>query len=120
MRNFRFLPLGLLVILGLTSSASAAEDPWWGQDKAQHFLVSATLSSGAYAIGTLEWQSRVPTAGVALGFTLALGAGKEGWDALGHGNASWKDFTWDIVGALAGIGLSFVVDTAVRPATSAR
>jgi len=39
---------------------------------------------------------------------------------MGHGNASWKDFAWDIFGAIAGIGLSFAVDTAVRPAPVTR
>ncbi len=106
----------LLTTLGFNGVARASDDEWWARDKALHFLASATIAGGTYAAGTLAWDSRVPTIGVALGVTLGVGAAKECWDGLGHGDASWKDFTWDVVGALAGIGLSFVVDTAVRPA----
>ena len=109
-----------LVCLGSSRSAAATEDPWWGPDKATHFLASATISSGAYALGTVARDSKLPTVGLALSVTIASGASKEAWDAMGHGNASWKDFAWDIFGAIAGIGLSFAVDTAVRPAPVTR
>ena len=109
-----------LVAFGFNQAALAADDEWWGRDKSLHFLASATIAGGTYALGTLEWDSRLPVAGVALGVTMTAGATKEGWDALGHGDASWKDFAWDVVGAIAGIGLSFAIDTAVRPARVAR
>jgi putative lipoprotein len=53
-----------------------------------------------------------------LGAAILVGAGKEGWDAMGHGDPSWKDFTWDVAGALVGVGLSLLVDAAARPATT--
>jgi putative lipoprotein len=112
--------VALLAVLGFTRVALAADDEWWARDKALHFLASATIAGGAYAAGTLAWNSRVPTVGFALGVSVGVGAAKECWDGLGHGDASWKDFAWDVVGALAGVGLSFVVDTAVRPAPSNR
>ncbi len=109
-----------LVALACSRMTYASDDDWWGRDKALHFLASATIAGGTYAVGTLKWDSRLPSAGLALGVTLAAGATKEGWDALGHGDASWKDFAWDVVGAIAGVGLSFAIDTAVRPTPAAR
>ena len=100
----------------LSRPAQANEDAWWARDKALHFLTSGSIAGATYAAGTLQWDSRVPTICLALGVAIAAGAGKEGWDAMGHGDASWKDFTWDVIGAIAGVGLSFAVDTAVRPA----
>jgi len=32
------------------------------------------------------------------GFAFSLGVAKELWDLSGHGDASWRDLTWDAVG----------------------
>jgi putative lipoprotein len=47
---------------------------------------------------------------VAGAFTLAVGAGKELLDMTGLGDPSWKDFTWDAVGTVAGLALAWSVD----------
>ena len=50
------------------------------------------------------------------GAALAVGAGvaKELWDLEGHGDASWKDLTWDLVGATTGVLLSLAVDWSIH------
>ena len=46
--------------------------------------------------------------------TIAIGAGKELYDMTGHGDPSWRDFTWDVIGTIVGLGLAWGVDMLVR------
>jgi putative lipoprotein len=107
---FRVLVSALLA----TGSASATDD-WWGHDKALHFGASAGLAAGGYAASTLVLEQPWQRASAGAGFALVLGGAKEGYDALGHGDASEKDFAWDVAGALVGAGLALVVDALVTP-----
>ncbi len=102
----------LLLIAGL---AHADPDPWLGEDKALHFGLSSVLAIGGYTAATSFSAS--PTVRLAYGGSVALlaGVGKELWDASGHGTPSWKDLTWDVVGAVAGLAISWAVDTFVAP-----
>jgi putative lipoprotein len=103
-----------VAIAGFTQTARAADpDPWFAPDKALHFGVSAGLAGGGYALSALvlerPWQRAVAGAG----FSLTLGAAKELYDLSGHGDASWKDFTWDVAGTAVGIGIALLVDAAI-------
>lgn len=108
----------LAVVLGgalfVATPARAEEpDPWVGPDKWLHFGVSVGLTLGGYGTSSLflgePWQRA--TAGA--GFSLTLGAGKELYDLSGHGDPSWKDFTWDVAGTAVGVGLALLVDAAL-------
>ena len=107
-----------LSLLARVASASDP-DPWLGGDKALHFGVSVGLAGGGYAASALllehPWQ-RAVAGGV---FSLALGGGKEVYDLSGHGDASWKDFTWDVAGTAVGLGIALLVDAALAPRGSA-
>jgi putative lipoprotein len=111
-RMIRALAAPLVVALSLTSgSASASDtDPWLGPDKALHFGVSMGLAAGGYAAASpwLETRGERVLAGSA--FSLTLGAGKELWDLAGHGDPSWRDFTWDVLGTAAGVALAVGID----------
>lgn len=101
-------------VAGFANTARAADpDPWFGPDKALHFGISAGLAGGGYALSSLvlerPWQRAVAGAG----FSLTLGAGKELYDLSGHGDASWKDFTWDVAGTAVGVGIALLVDAAI-------
>ncbi len=113
----RALALGLcLALLGFSRTAPAAPpDPWWGRDKALHFTVSVGLGAGGYAGSALWLDERWQRALAGAGFSLTLGAGKELYDLMGHGDASWRDFTWDVVGTAVGVGLAWLVDLALFP-----
>lgn len=107
---------GLAALLSLLAPSLARADdpdPWWGRDKALHFSVSVGLAAGSYGASSLVLDKRWQRAATAGGFTLTLGAAKEGWDATGHGDPSWKDFTWDVAGAAVGTGLALLVDLAL-------
>jgi putative lipoprotein len=105
-----------VVLLLMASEARAQQqdaDPWFGHDKALHFAASASIAVVSYAGVSLATEER-PTRIVAA-FTIALGAGvlKEAWDLTGHGDASWRDLTWDVVGTTTGVLLAYAVDWAI-------
>lgn len=89
-------------------------DPWFGRDKALHFAASFAVSSGGYALGVATTEERWVGLAVGSGLALGLGAAKEGLDAAGLGTPSWRDFTWDCVGALVGLGVGVAFDVALR------
>ena len=93
--------------------AEPDSDPWFGRDKALHFAASASLAAVAYGGASLKTDDR-PTRVVAA-VTVALGAGllKEAWDLTGHGDASWRDLTWDVVGTATGVLFAYAVDGAI-------
>ena len=99
----------LAALLALPAQVRA-EDAWVGRDKALHFGVSAAVAASGYGLSAI-WIER-PGYRLLAGSSLALaaGAGKEIWDAAGHGDPSLKDFTWDVVGTLTGAGFALGVD----------
>jgi putative lipoprotein len=50
---------------------------------------------------------------VATGVALAAGLAKETWDLSGHGDASWRDLTWDVVGTTTGVLIAYAIDWAI-------
>jgi putative lipoprotein len=105
---------GALVAL-LTAGPARAEDAWLGRDKALHFGVSVGLAGGGYGISSLFLEPRWQRAAAGSAFSLSLGAAKELHDLAGRGDASWRDFTWDVAGTAVGIGLGLVLDLLIAP-----
>ena len=106
------LVLGVAMLLA-SNGARPGSDPWFGRDKALHFAASASLATVAYAGASLVTDDR-PTRIVAAA-TVALAAGviKEVWDLTGHGDASWRDLTWDVVGTTTGVLFAYGIDWAI-------
>lgn len=95
----------------ICSAASASDgDYWFGPDKALHFGFSVVLGAGGYAASSTWLDSRNERALAGGAFSLTMGAGKELWDLSGHGDPSWRDFTWDVIGTVAGVALAASVD----------
>lgn len=120
-RRVRKLPIGVAYLLAASVAVSATEaraDEWWGTDKALHFGVSAGLAGGSYAVIATQTESRSVRCLAAAATSLALGAAKEGYDAAGHGDASWRDFTWDVVGTAVGVTLAYVIDQLASSGTA--
>jgi len=107
--------LGVALTFGSCSrqAAAADEDRWWGRDKALHFGVSAGLAVGGYAVSTLVLDEPYQRSLAGAGFALSLGIAKETYDYTAHGDASWKDLSWDVAGTALGIGLALAIDLAL-------
>jgi len=89
-------------------------DPWLGPDKALHCTLSAVIAGAGYGVTALFTNDiRLRTA-FGGGVALAAGAGKELLDLAGYGDPSWKDFTWDVIGTVIGLGIAISIDVAVR------
>ncbi len=109
MRLTKQVILVLLTALPGTARAQDA-DPWLGPDKALHFGVSAAIASGSYALSAAQLERKELRLVVGFGTALLAGGVKELWDLGGHGQPSWKDFTWDVLGAAVGALISYAVD----------
>jgi putative lipoprotein len=110
---------GFAAVLSTSGTARAdGEDSFWGRDKALHFAAAGTIAGGGYALGTAIWPERWKA--LALGGAAAVGAGalKEGLDAAGLGDPSWKDFAWDVIGAACGLGVAFAIDVGAHGGTA--
>jgi putative lipoprotein len=101
-------------LLAARPASAQDADPWFGRDKALHFSASALIAGGAYAAGALVLDGRPARALVASGAALSAGAAKELYDMTGRGQPSWRDFTWDVIGTAVGVGVSLLVDWAIR------
>ncbi len=107
--------LAAVVVCALTAGTqNARADEWLGKDKALHFGASAILAGGAYGVSALVLEPRWARVTVAASVALAAGAAKELYDLAGHGDPSWKDFSWDVLGTAFGVGAALLVDWAIR------
>lgn len=95
-------------------AAAADPDPWFGRDKALHFGLSAGIAAVGYTAAAAFSDSPTRRALAGGGLALAAGIGKELFDLSGHGDASWRDLTWDVIGSTTGVGLSLFVDWLIR------
>src|SRR5207253_2092496 len=97
---------GAALCIGARAQAQqqgAETDAWFGHDKALHFAASASIAVVAYGGTALVTEDRPTRVAVAAGAALAAGVAKETWDLTGHGDASWRDLTWDAVGTTTGV-----------------
>ncbi|APR87325.1 Putative lipoprotein [Minicystis rosea] len=125
-----FAPAVAAAVLSASTPALAVPpmadpDPWLSRDKALHFGVSVGVAGTGYglsALGTDDIRIRIA---FGAGAGILVGAAKELIDLTGAGDPSWKDFAWDVVGTLVGVGIAVSIDLAVRslrpkPAAAAR
>lgn len=106
----RSLTLAALLLL----SRDAHADEWLGRDKALHFGASATIAGTSYGVTTAFTERRLTAFAVGAGIALGAGIAKETYDALGHGDPSWKDLAWDVAGTLVGLGIAYGIDVLIR------
>lgn len=96
--------------------ADPVADPWWGPDKALHFGTSAAIAGGGYALAAPFLDGFAQRAAIGAALALTAGVSKEFIDLAGHGDASLRDLTWDVLGTVVGVGLALSVDLAIRGA----
>lgn len=111
MNRFRFIALAavLAAFCGCAGFRTCA-DPWWGRDKAQHFVLSMAIGAGGAALASEHLD---PGEAFAVGWSAAAvaGAGKE-WSDLFRKNTcwSWRDYFWDCLGASIGASLAWTLN----------
>jgi len=110
----RALALGVWLLSAPVTAAAQDADPWFGRDKALHFGVEVGISAASYGAAVPLWDEPWQRALFAAGVGLSVGAGKELYDATGQGDPSLRDFTWDVLGCAVGVGVSWLVDVALR------
>jgi putative lipoprotein len=106
-----------------TAARAADPDPWFGRDKALHFGASAFIAGAGYGGAALVSDDARVRVAVGGGLGLTAGVAKELWDLSGHGDASWRDLTWDVVGTATGLALAAAIDWSIgklrgRPANA--
>ena len=92
----------LLLCLAFGAPPDRPPDPWFGPDKAKHFVGSAVIQVGTHAVlrsSGLDYRAASTRAGMV---TFAVGAGKELWDRDHGGHPSWRDLAADVAGGAAG------------------
>jgi uncharacterized protein YfiM (DUF2279 family) len=118
MRVFSAHRLGIcLAVCACSLSATsvhAAENEKLGPDKALHYTVSVGLTLSASlafdAIG-IDEPAVLP---LSIGFALAMGVGKEAFDAIGGSGFSAADLTWDVLGIGTAVFLRVLVRAVLR------
>ncbi|MEZ4423383.1 MAG: hypothetical protein R3E98_08245 [Gemmatimonadota bacterium] len=96
----------------LSATPLAGQDAWFARDKAEHFVASAVIATGAYAFAIPVWDCKRPRALFGAGVALGAGLLKEWSDARGGGQASWKDLAWDVLGVASGLAVMWGFDAA--------
>jgi putative lipoprotein len=117
MRRALVLAVALLMVTEARAQQApdqgAETDPWFGPDKAIHFGASASIAVVAYGGASLKTDHRPTRVAAAVCFALGAGIAKEAWDLAGHGDASWRDLTWDVVGTTTGVVIAYAIDWAI-------
>jgi uncharacterized protein YfiM (DUF2279 family) len=88
----------LWLVFSLAPFASPG-DNWFAPDKVQHFFSSAFVQTMSYgALRTTGLDHRAALTGATI-TTATVGIGKEYHDLLTHDDFSYRDLTWDAIGA---------------------
>ena len=95
----------LAMIVNLHAVSPPRADPWFGVDKAKHFLVSAFVQCVSYAaLRTVGVHNQGALIGASV-VTLTVGVGRETHDHLVGRGFSPRDLTWDVLGGIAASAL---------------
>lgn len=86
---------------GGPAPARPPEDPWFGRDKALHFVASAAIQGATHAVLRARGLDYGPASRSAAAVTLSIGVGKEWWDKRRGGDPSVRDIAWDAAGVTA-------------------
>jgi uncharacterized protein YfiM (DUF2279 family) len=95
---------GLCLAVNLVyAQAVTVHDSWFGADKIKHFFMSVFVESVTYSALQAARVNHRPALAGAIGFTMAVGVGREIHDKRTPGKwFSYQDLTWDAIGATAG------------------
>jgi putative lipoprotein len=84
----------------------ARRDPWMGEDKLQHFLLSYGITVFSFAGAELAGVEGNTRLNIAAGLAALTGIGKELSDARRGSFFSPKDLLYDALGIVAGLAMA--------------
>jgi uncharacterized protein YfiM (DUF2279 family) len=91
----------------LVNETNTITDRWIAVDKGYH-LIGSIISTTGISNSCMQFADikKEKSIRIGVGFTFALGVGKEIWDGHKNNNIfSWKDLSADILGILIGTAL---------------
>src|SRR3954468_11495154 len=98
--------MAINVVFAQVAAPQPHTDPWFGIDKVKHFFMSAFITSVSYSALQLGRANHSSAMAGAIGFSMAVGVGRELHDMRVPGNLfSVRDLTWDAIGTAAGAAL---------------
>ena len=100
----------LALIFHPSQSTASDRDPWWGHDKLLHFSVSVGLSGTAYLGTSFLTPKEIHRATIAETVAFSAGIAKEVYDKFNHGDPSFRDLTWDLIGSTTGTVVAWLID----------
>lgn len=99
-------PATLALCLCLSMGADPPRDPWFGEDKVKHFVMSFVVTSLSASAARTAGMDVQQSAYVGAATGAAVGVWKELRDIGRRGEtASFRDLTWDLGGVGAGYAL---------------
>lgn len=78
-------------------------DPWFGEDKAKHLVMSFFTVAVTHAFGRAAGLDAGSATVVGAATGIAAGLGKELYDRRDHGLFSRRDLVWDAAGIVLGV-----------------
>ena len=97
------LTVSLMVILSSCATTSSNKDKWLSADKAWHFGAGAAIGGIATKHSLDNGKSKSKALAIGVSVIIPLGAAKEATDIIIRKSYwSWKDFTWNVIGATVG------------------
>lgn len=102
-----------ITMLLVASPAAVAQDrpvPWFERSAFLHFAASAELASNGYVLGAAFSDDRRVRLASGAALALTAGVAKELYDLSAHGDFSWRDIGWDVIGTATGLLISWLVD----------
>lgn len=91
----------IALVLQLQLAIAPPPDPWFGVDKAKHFLFAAHIQSVSYSALRAGEVGHRPAIWLASTTTLSLATIKEILDRRRGGRFSVRDLVWGVAGATA-------------------
>src|SRR5258708_2265660 len=90
--------MAMLLLASLSAVAQDRAVPWFERSAFLHFAASAELATNGYVLGAAFSEDRRVRLASGAGLALTAGVAKELYDLSAHGDFSWRDIGWGVIG----------------------
>jgi len=102
--------IAMLFIAAPSAVAQSRPTPWYERGPFLHFAASAELATNGYTLGAAFSEDKRVRLASGAALALAAGFAKELYDLSAHGDFSWRDIGWDVIGTATGLLIAWLVD----------